>query len=180
MKKIIDLTQPIYSGMEVYPGDPLVTIKKLFSYKKQGYVISKLSLGNHTGTHIDAPCHMVEGGKTLSDFPVDYFQGQAIRYVKKLPKILNPNNKYQTIIIDEINVTKNNIDQMILSNFKPVGFGDTCRWHIPLIKMLLAADVLLVGELINLNKLPKSFYFSAFPLSLKEGDGSPVRAVAYL
>lgn len=180
MKKIIDLTQPIYSGMEVYPGDPPVIVKKIFSYKKQGYVISKLFLGNHTGTHIDAPCHMVEGGKTLSDFPIAYFQGKAIRYSKKLPKILNPNNEYQIIIIGQIDVTKKIIDQIISSHFKLVGFGGKCYWRIPLIKMLLTANVLLVGELINLDKLPKMFYFSAFPLFLQDSDGSPVRAIAYL
>ena len=165
--------------MKVYPGDSPVVIKKTFSYKKEGYIISKLSLGNHTGTHIDAPSHMVEGGQTLSEFPIEYFYGKALKYSKKLPKVLNPNNKYQIVIFENIKMNKKIVDQIISSKFKLVGFGDKCYWQIPFIKMLLEQDILLVGMLVNLNKLPKTFYFSAFPLPLQKGDGSPVRAVAY-
>jgi|SRR3989338_2974798 len=166
--------------MPVYPGDPPVVIKQIFSYEKEGYVISELSFGNHTGTHIDVPSHMVKDGKTLNDFPVEYFYGRAIRYTKKLPKILNPKNEYKIVILEQIGVTEKIVDRIISSKFKLVGFGNKCYWHIPFIKKLLAHDVLLVGELVNLDELPKSFYFSAFPLSFKKGDGSPVRAIAYL
>ena len=63
---------------------------------------------------------------------------------------------------------------------KLVGFGDGCNWTIPLIKKLLSNNILLVGKLVNLDKLPNEFYFSAFPLNIVKGNGSPTRAVAYL
>jgi kynurenine formamidase len=180
MKKVIDLTMPIFSGMEVYPGDPEVYIKPLFSYDNEGYVISQMNLGNHTGTHLDVPSHMIKDGKTLSDYPLDYFFGKAIIVKSGSLKSLKNSGKYHCIILDNVKVNESVIDQMVNLKVKLVGFGYGCNWTIPLIKKLLSNNILLVGKLVNLDKLPNEFYFSAFPLNIVKGNGSPVRAVAYI
>ncbi len=180
MKKMIDLTIPIFSGMKVYPGDPEVCIKPLFSYGKEGYVISQMNLGSHTGTHLDVPSHMIKDGNTLSDFTLDYFCGEAIKVKTSLPKSLKNSGKYNCIILDKVKVNESVIEQIVNLEVKLVGFGDGCNWTIPLIKKVLSNNILLVGQLVNLNKLPNKFYFSAFPLNIEKGNGSPVRAVAYL
>jgi arylformamidase len=179
MTTLIDLTQPIFSGMTVYPGDPIVTIVDEFSHEKEGYVISKLSLGNHTGTHIDAPSHMVADGKSLDDFPIEYFCGEAVKYVDKWPDHLHK-KKYPILIIENIAVTDQIVEEIVKLKPRLLGFGQNCGWTIPLIKKLLENEILLVGRLVHVDKLPKHFFFSAFPLAIKKGNGSPVRAVAFL
>ncbi|MBN1248964.1 MAG: cyclase family protein [Anaerolineae bacterium] len=74
---IVDLSHPITSGMPVYPGDPAPTSAQVTSLAETGYVTRQLVLGSHTGTHIDAPAHMLAGGPTLSDLPIATFIGLA-------------------------------------------------------------------------------------------------------
>lgn len=177
MKKIIDLSQPIYQGMPVYPGDPAVKISDI---AKKKYIISKISFGNHTGTHIDAPSHMISGGKTLNDFPLEYFSGKAVKYTKKLPIIINKNHEYQVILIEKISLDEQKIEQITAAGFHLLGFEANSGLTISLIKKLLKHDILLVGKLINLKKVPKTSYFSALPLSFQNANGSPVRAVSFI
>jgi kynurenine formamidase len=74
---IIDLTHPIHPGMPVYPGDDAPTITTLATIACQGYLARGLTLTTHTGTHLDAPAHLIPGGKTLDQFPISHFQGTA-------------------------------------------------------------------------------------------------------
>lgn len=75
---IIDLSHPITPAMPVYPGDPAPCVSPVTSIADTGYVTRQLTLGSHTGTHMDAPAHMIEGGQTLDAFPVDRFSGPAL------------------------------------------------------------------------------------------------------
>jgi arylformamidase len=63
--KIIDITRAISDRMAVYPGDPKVRITSVKSLKTDGYRLSEISMGLHTGTHIDAPAHFLEKGETI-------------------------------------------------------------------------------------------------------------------
>ena len=60
--KIIDISVPIHAKMLLYPGDPKVKIKKIQGKTSQ---ISEITMGSHTGSHIDVPRHAFKGGKTL-------------------------------------------------------------------------------------------------------------------
>ena len=74
MIKIIDLTHPIVDGMEVFPGDPVVSVRTHNDYGN-GYFVSQFSMGTHTGTHVDAPVHRIPGGKAISDLKIEQFIG---------------------------------------------------------------------------------------------------------
>jgi kynurenine formamidase len=74
-----DLTHPIRTGMQVYPGDPAVAVEPHADIDSDGYRVSALELGTHAGTHVDAPCHVEPGGKSLADFPVEAFRFDAVR-----------------------------------------------------------------------------------------------------
>ncbi|MHB9030342.1 MAG: cyclase family protein [Candidatus Latescibacterota bacterium] len=65
---IVDLSQPIYHGMPVYPGDPEAVIIPAGSYDREGYILHSITFGSHAGTHVDAPLHFVKGG-TAVDAP---------------------------------------------------------------------------------------------------------------
>ncbi len=63
----IDLTHTIKDDMPFYPGTPPPSIKRFCQVKETGYAEMKLEITTHTGTHIDAPAHIIEGGKTLDN-----------------------------------------------------------------------------------------------------------------
>ena len=63
-----DLTAPITSNTVVYPGDPRFSIDDVASLAEGArFQLCHMHLGNHTGTHIDFPAHVIPGGKTSSD-----------------------------------------------------------------------------------------------------------------
>jgi arylformamidase len=76
--EIIDISVPIRPGMVTYPGDPAVVLERVASLAGGDVAnISRLDLGVHTGTHIDAPLHFVEGGAAVDTLPLDVLVGAA-------------------------------------------------------------------------------------------------------
>ena len=77
--EIIDLTKTIYEGMEVYPGDPEVKIEQTYDFSNHEYLLQTITMGSHTGTHVDAFSHMNKNGKTLDEIELEKFIGFAIK-----------------------------------------------------------------------------------------------------
>lgn len=77
MASYVDLSHPISSGMQVYPGDPQVEIAPSLTVSENGVAVVAVHLGSHTGTHIDAPSHSVDGGRTMSGVSLDELSGMA-------------------------------------------------------------------------------------------------------
>jgi kynurenine formamidase len=76
--KIIDLTHPISPDMPVYPGTEPPVFETGCSIDDIGFLEKKITLYSHTGTHIDAPAHLIKGHKTLDMLPVEHFHGAAL------------------------------------------------------------------------------------------------------
>lgn len=76
--RLIDLSHSLESGMQLYPDDPDYCCKSFNTVEKDGWAIKQLSLGTHTGTHVDAPSHYVLGGKDIDQLPLDMFTGPAL------------------------------------------------------------------------------------------------------
>jgi len=72
-----DCSQPVESGMPVYPGDDPVEIEPVCTVPEDGSRINGIACTTHTGTHVDAPSHKVADGATLSDFDVSDFTVEA-------------------------------------------------------------------------------------------------------
>lgn len=68
-----DLSQPIETGMQVFPGDPDVDIHQVATVEADGYRVSTVHCGSHTGTHIDMPSHTESDGASIDDYAVDRF-----------------------------------------------------------------------------------------------------------
>ena len=73
-----DLSHPITSGMQVYPGDPGVRIEPALLLARDGVDVAALHLGSHTGTHLDAPSHTVAGGRTTGRIALHELIGDAL------------------------------------------------------------------------------------------------------
>ncbi|WP_313019444.1 cyclase family protein [Acetoanaerobium noterae] len=76
--KIFDLTHMIKEQMPVYPGTEPPSLKNTNTIEVDGFAEKLFSMYSHTGTHIDAPKHMVEEGLGLDDFDISKFVGKAI------------------------------------------------------------------------------------------------------
>jgi arylformamidase len=75
---LIDVTVPIRDGMSVYDGNPEVRLRRARSIADGDTVnISRLELGVHTGTHVDAPVHFIEGGAGTETIEPDILIGEA-------------------------------------------------------------------------------------------------------
>jgi arylformamidase len=95
---IYDLSVPIDSELPTYPGDPGIRIDDWSSLAKgAGANVSALHFGAHTGTHVDAPAHFIEGGKKVESLSLEVLLGEA--EVIEVPE--------ERLTIDEDFVAKN-------------------------------------------------------------------------
>jgi arylformamidase len=76
--KIVDLTHPISANMPVYPGTEQPVISIGCSIEEIGFLEKKITFYSHTGTHIDAPAHLLKGHSTLDMLPIEQFHGPAL------------------------------------------------------------------------------------------------------
>ena len=74
---VIDLSHPVTSDMPVYPGTEPPVFNTVCGLAENGYLEKKITFYSHTGTHVDAPAHLIEGARTLDLFPLAHFFGNA-------------------------------------------------------------------------------------------------------
>jgi arylformamidase len=75
---IIDITTPISSFTRIFPGDPIPIVERVCTLEQEGCVVSKLSFGSHTGTHVDAPSHVLKNGMTVDKLELKNLMGTAV------------------------------------------------------------------------------------------------------
>lgn len=76
--KVIDLSHKLNNNMSYYSEEERAKITNFATYEKDHFNEKKLEIFSHTGTHIDAPYHMIDKAKTLDEYPVEYFMGKAL------------------------------------------------------------------------------------------------------
>lgn len=75
--EIIDVSMEINKDMIYYPGNPQPEIEKYRQIPEDSTTESKITFGSHTGTHVDAPQHIQEGGETVEELDLENFYGDA-------------------------------------------------------------------------------------------------------
>jgi len=75
--KIVDLSHTICPDMPVYPGTEPPTFSTACTIEGMGFLEKKITFYSHTGTHMDAPCHIIPGAKTLDQMQPDRFVGKG-------------------------------------------------------------------------------------------------------
>jgi len=76
--RVVDLTLPLGRGTPVYPGDPPVLVERRACVEVDGYQASLVVMGDHSGTHVDAPAHFIAGGDTVDSIPPQRLVGPAV------------------------------------------------------------------------------------------------------
>jgi arylformamidase len=204
---IYDVTVPISNAMPVWPGDPPVrlTPKSHISRDTRHTVqLTSIEMGPHTGTHMDAPFHMIEGGKKLGDFAIDVFAGPAtvfeipsVRSVgraelerfkwdgveRALLKTENSKHWRDTKFFEEfIYLEPEGAQFLVDRGIRLVGIDylSIDEFHSeshPSHFVLLRKDVVIL-EGLNLNEVPAGNYnMFALPLNLQDADGAPARVI---
>ena len=189
--KIIDISQELLSA-RVYEGDPTPKIDTVSDMKNGDlYNLSVLSMCLHNGTHIDAPRHFFERGKTVDEMPLEAFVGRCYvaehqGYVTEndakaiLEKALRENAAERILLKGDLTVTEEAARifteakiKLLGNESQSVGPADT---PMAVHKILLSAEVILL-EGIVLNEAREGVYLlSAAPLNIKGAEGSPCRA----
>jgi len=77
MTKLIDLSHPLEHGQPNFPYDPKISITTHQTVSVLGYNMAHVSMGTHQGTHLDAPYHFINDGKTIDQMHLDQFYGPA-------------------------------------------------------------------------------------------------------
>lgn len=78
---VLDLTLPLSmrtTPSTVYPGHPSVDISSHATVARDGYTVHSVHFGTHAGTHIDAPSHFVEGGRSIDQIGLEELRGRAL------------------------------------------------------------------------------------------------------
>ena len=200
--KFVDLSHPISNEMSTYPSDPDISIAREKEIHSDRSLLHRFTMGTHTGTHLDAPAHIISGGKTLDDFPLSSFTGKTVKVdLDSIIELEKVDEKVNGIIFDSswyrrfkepeiyfgsdrpeipIYLVKKVIEMGIkyfgcdLPSVDVSGSEDK-----PIHNALLGANIIVYESLTNLNHLPllTLFEFYGFPLPLVGLDGSPVRAI---
>ena len=144
---IYDVSVPLTNEMPTYPGDPGIQIRDWYSLSKGDAAnVTHLSFGAHTGTHVDAPAHFIEGAKKVESLPLDVLLGRA--QVIEVPE--------DRLSINEEFVSANYVQGQTRVLFKTrnssfwrdgsAGFRqDSTYLELDAAKYLAQADVKLVG-----------------------------------
>ena len=192
-KKIYDLTKNLDKNTQIFPGDPVFEKNKISSIANCGYDLHTVCFSNHAGTHIDFPSHIIESGKTSSDFLIQDLIGSVI-----IVECFDKQGK-----VDKNLIAKQNLDDIdfiffknamyieedateiiIEKGIKVVGIDSTSVDNLvndSLIvhKLLLSKSVLIV-ENLQLNEIaPCIGNVIIAPLKIPNIDGLPVRVVMW-
>lgn len=202
--KYIDLSHTFNTTMSLYPNSNPPIIEQIASVKENGYHMTRYDITTHLGTHLDAPAHMIEGGKFIHEVPIDAFQGKGIVIDCRnqteigLDLLQGKIEKYDVVLLysgwehkffeesyyyDYPVLTKEAAEYIVSSSIKIVGVDyfsvdtiDSKTYDVH--QILLGNDLILYENLCHLSQLiGVEFHFYGFPV-LVEADGFPVRPVA--
>lgn len=197
----IDLSVALNQETPVYPGDPATRIEQAHIIGRDGCNDHYVSFGTHIGTHIDAPRHMIAGGKTLGRAPIKQFIGRGRIVIVdeefKMQRLQRAGVREGDIVLFCTNMSSYYYEPKYFENYpvmpeemahylvkckvKMVGIDAASvdkENDFPIHKILLAGNVFIIENLTHLNQLTgREFTVYALPVKL-DLDGAPARVIA--
>jgi arylformamidase len=202
-----DITLTITPEMIVWPGDPPVTMQRTSSIASgDSSNVTQITMSCHTGTHVDAPDHFLNNGKTVESLSLDLLMGRV--YVLHLPNVnlitasvlmdadipprtrrllfktrnsdywANGNKEFQT---DFVGLSVDAAELLVDRNVRLVGVDYLSvapfKMGKPVHTILLDAGVVVI-EGLDLSKVSQGRYtLHCLPLKLGGAEGAPARAI---
>jgi arylformamidase len=205
-KMIIDISIDLKNNMINWPGVPKFLIKSFLSMKnKDACNLSLMNMTTHTGTHLDAPLHMIDEGKSIDTVLLDKFYGKTLvvdctgcpvitkehlagidfnKYKKILFKtdnsdhFLRANDFRKTYVYLDHEAAKLLADKKL--DLVGIDAPSIDKYATPAFtshKILMRSEIVIL-EFIDLKTVePGEYILSALPLKILGSDGSPTRAI---
>jgi arylformamidase len=203
--KIYDVTVPISSKLPVYPGDPGIDLDQVFSLAKGDPAnVTRINMGSHTGTHVDAPYHFVETGQKLDELKLEIFTGRThvlevtapvitesvlseFDFTDKTRVLFKTRNSYlwdrgPEFIKEYVYIEPRAAELLVKEGIKLVGidylsvekFGSTTFET----HLKLLTNGIAIVEGLNLRDVePGDYEMICLPLRMTNGDGAPARVI---
>jgi arylformamidase len=205
---IYDISLTLSPNLPTWPGDPKLQLEKFESMDKGAHNnVSRISSSVHVGTHVDAPYHFVNDGRTVESLPLDVLTGSC--YVTQLPDGIEAitaevlerteissemkrvlfgtrnshlwakgESQFQT---DFVAITEDGAEWLVEHGVQLVGvdYLSVAPYgdSVPTHTILLRAGVVVV-EGLNLSSVMRGFYdLYCLPLKIAGCDGAPARAI---
>jgi len=205
---IYDISVPLRSGGVVYPGNPAISITAQQAISQgAGANVSRIDMGSHSGTHVDAPKHFFDDGAGADTLPLDVLMGparliavdDAVKSVGETELRAHDLRGATRVLIRTRNSawlasgsTEFHPDYTFLS---PEGAAYLVGLGVKLVgvdylsveqfhsghhrthRTLLGANVVIIEGLMLTEPRPGDYELRCLPLRLAGLDGSPARAV---
>lgn len=202
--RIHDITVPLSAELPVYPGDSPVLIDPWTSLADGDSAnVCRITLCTHSGTHIDAPKHFNDNGKSVDDIPLGVLIGQARvveisdaleigrRELERLPvrgverlllKTTNSRLWNESDFSEEyVSITAAAAAYLVEAGVKLVGIDylsiESLKGDGEVHRILLDSGIVILEGLNLSNVVPGEYELICLPLKVKDGDGAPVRAL---
>jgi arylformamidase len=203
--KWVDISVTIKSGMAHWPDNPDIVVGKMLDMERGDVCnVSTLSMGSHTGTHMDGPLHFLRNGKSLDKMPLEATIGpcrvieikdkesikvEEIAHHKFKPgerilfKTPNSRRSWKTDDFDEdfVYISKEAAALLAKARIMTVGIdylsvGGFHKDGVETHHALLGAGIWII-EGLNLSKIkPGKYELCCLPLKVLNSDGAPARA----
>ncbi|MFQ5913925.1 MAG: cyclase family protein [Nitrospinota bacterium] len=200
---LIDLTHPLSNKLPVYwPWHPKTDLSPCASYEENKCLVHRLTVGTHTGTHIDAPSHFYAGTPNIDELPLGLWVSEA--------RVVDFTGKRECEEINRAEMEAKDIEQGVgvivrtgwsryhgredyYQTYPPISkeagtyliecgipylAADTpFNWAIH--EIFLSSGKPLITNLNNLDRITRPrVRLYAFPLLLEGADGAPARVIA--
>jgi arylformamidase len=203
--KLLDVSVPLAQGVVTYPGNPEFEFHPIKRIADGGSSnVSRLVLGTHTGTHVDAPKHFIDDGASVEALPLNLLIGRArvveigkrgtitaddliaaglredLRVLFKTPNSALWNS--QEFHEDYAHLSDTGARYLVDQGVKVVGIDYLSieqfkKPGAPAHKTLLSNGVIII-EGLNLSEAEPGMYeMYCLPLPVSGGDGAPARVV---
>jgi arylformamidase len=202
----IDISVPIYSGMVYWPGDPPVRIERIHDLSRGDAAnVSKLELGAHTGTHMDAPLHFFADGAGLDELPFEATIGPTRVIPIAHPEVILPEElethrlragervlfrtrnsercwKSNQFVEDFVYISAAAAQFLVQRQVRTVGIdylsvGGYVHDGVETHRILLGAGIWLIEGLNLAEVKPGRYELVCLPLRIVGADGAPARAI---
>lgn len=202
----IDISVRLRSGMVHWPDNPPVRIERMLDMEHGDVAnVSKISMGSHTGTHMDAPLHFLQEGEGLDEMPLTATIGRARVIEIYDPESVKPDEldphgirrgervlfKTQNsargwpsadFIEDFVYISQEGARYLAACEIQTVGIdylsvGGFHRDGVETHEALLEAGIWII-EGLDLSKVePGEYELVCLPIKVERSDGAPARAI---
>ena len=202
--RFIDVSVPLAAGMPTYPGNPEYELQPVKRIAEGGSSnVSRLVLGTHTGTHVDAPRHFFDRGAAVEALPLDLLIGRArvIQVSRRggitredlaqaglredlrvLLKTANSGIWNGPFREDFTYLTESGAQYLVEQGVKVVGIDYLSveqfkKPGAPAHRALLSEGLIIIEGLYLADAEPGAYEMYCLPLKVVAGDGAPARVV---